>query len=75
MVVDSAVWWADRSRWTLGLGQRPTWYGWKKATVSNFCLVSCRAPATHGRLLATELSSRGGRAEPSVLGPGALGVM
>lgn len=59
----------------LRLGQRSKWYGWKKATVSSICLISFRAPATHGRLLATELSSRGSRAKPSVLGPGALGVM
>lgn len=64
---------AGRSK--LRLGQRSKWYGWKKTTVRSICLVSSRAPATHGRLLATELSSRGGRAKPSVLGPGALGVM
>uniref|UniRef100_A0A4W2GIC6 Germ cell-specific gene 1-like protein n=1 Tax=Bos indicus x Bos taurus TaxID=30522 RepID=A0A4W2GIC6_BOBOX len=33
-----------------------------------------RTPATHGRFLAPELCTRGSRAEPPVLGPGALGV-
>lgn len=69
---DSGLTGAGKSK--LRLGQRSRLYGWKKATVSSICLVSFRAPATHGRLLATELSSRGSRAKPSVLGPGALGV-
>lgn len=33
-----------------------------------------RTPATHGRFLAPELCPGGARAEPPVLGPGALGV-
>uniref|UniRef100_A0A673VE76 GSG1 like n=1 Tax=Suricata suricatta TaxID=37032 RepID=A0A673VE76_SURSU len=33
-----------------------------------------RTPPAHGRFLAAELHSRDARAEPSVLGPGALGV-
>ena len=33
-----------------------------------------RTPPTHGRFLAAELRSRDAGAEPSVLGPGALGV-
>uniref|UniRef100_A0A8C2XY10 GSG1 like n=1 Tax=Capra hircus TaxID=9925 RepID=A0A8C2XY10_CAPHI len=33
-----------------------------------------RTPATRGRFLAPELCTRGSRAEPPVLGPGALGV-
>lgn len=58
MVVDSDVWWFDRSRWKHAeAGPGSKWYGWKKAAVSSICLVSFRAPATHGRLLATELSS------------------
>ena len=48
--------------------------GWRKAAVGTAHPVSFRTPATHGRLLAPQLCTRGIGAEPPVLGPGALGV-
>jgi hypothetical protein len=47
----------------------------EEGTFSTDHLVSFRTPATHGGLLAPELSTGGARAESPVLGPGALGVM
>lgn len=47
--------------------------GWKKG-LQCWPPFSCRTPAAHGGFLAPQFSPGDARAEPPVLGPGALGV-